>query len=63
MLTNFFDAVDRTGVFLTDCVNKPMRQLSALLASAKAAVESLRSSAPASRAQQNHVPGDNDLFV
>jgi uncharacterized protein YoxC len=63
ILTNFFDAMDRAGGFVADCINKPMRQLSALLASAKAAVESLRASSSANRSQPNHVPGDNDLFV
>jgi hypothetical protein len=63
ILTNFFDAMDRAGGFVADCINKPMRQLSALLASAKAVVESLRSSSPTNRAPSNHVPGDHDMFV
>jgi uncharacterized protein YoxC len=63
MLSSVFDSMDRAGSFLADTVNKPIRQVSALLASVKAAIESLRTSVPASRPQSNHVPGDNDIFV
>jgi hypothetical protein len=44
MLSSVLDAVDRAGVFLTDAVSKPARQLAGVLASVKAVVESLRSS-------------------
>jgi archaellin len=63
MLSNVFDAMDRAGGFVADCINKPMRQLNALLSSAKAAIESFRSSVPAPRSQSNHAPGDGDMFV
>lgn len=63
ILTNFFDGMDRAGGFVADCVNKPMRQVSALLSSAKAVIESLRNSSGSNRARPNHVPGDNDMFV
>jgi len=63
MLSSVLDAVDRAGVFMADTVAKPMRQLSAFLASAKAVVESLRSSEGAPRAEANRASGDNDLFV
>lgn len=63
MLSSVLDAVDRAGVFMADTVAKPMRQLSAFLASAKAVVESLRSSDGASRADANRTSGDNDMFV
>lgn len=63
MLSSVLDAVDRAGVFMADTVAKPMRQLSAFLASAKAVVESLRNSEGASRSEANRSSGDNDLFV
>jgi methyl-accepting chemotaxis protein len=63
MLSNVLDAVDRAGSFMADTVAKPMRQLSAFLASAKAVIESLRSTQGASRAEANRASGDNDLFV
>jgi len=63
ILTNFFDTMDRAGSLMADCINKPMRQLSALLAAAKAVVESLQSTVPASRSRTNRAPGDNDMFV
>ena len=46
MLSSILDAVDRAGSFLTDVVSKPARQLTGLLASLKAVIESLRASAP-----------------
>jgi ABC-type transporter Mla subunit MlaD len=45
MLTNVMDAADKTASFMTEQVSKPVRQISGLLASAKAVVESLRSTA------------------
>jgi len=63
ILTNFFDAMDRAGGLLADCINKPMRQLSALLAAAKAVIESLQTSVPAQRSRSNHAPGDGDMFI
>ena len=42
MMTKSLDAVDRAAGFVTDAMGKPMRQLSAILASAKAVVDSLR---------------------
>ncbi len=63
MLSSVLDAVDRASVFMADTVAKPMRQLSAFLASAKAVVESLRSTDGASRAEANRGSGDNDMFV
>jgi methyl-accepting chemotaxis protein len=63
MLSSVLDAVDRAGAFIADTVTKPMRQLSAFLASAKAVIESLRSTQGTSRAEANRASGDNDLFV
>lgn len=64
MLSHVLDTLQRTGDFMSDAVNKPMRQFSAILASVKAVIESLRSGAPASRSQANPTPrGDNDMFV
>jgi len=64
MVSHVLDTLQRTGNFMSDTVHKPMRQFSAILASVKAVVESLRSSAPASRSQANPSPrGDNDMFV
>jgi uncharacterized protein YukE len=63
MLSNVFDAMDRAGGFVADCINKPMRQFAALLASARAAIESFRSSVPTASSRSNHAPGDGDMFV
>jgi len=63
MVSSVLDTADRACNFLADAVNKPIRQLSALLASLKAVVESLRSSSPAPQSQSVHSPGDGDMFV
>lgn len=42
MVSGVLDGVDRAGSFVSDAVQKPMRQISALVASFKAAVEALR---------------------
>ncbi len=41
MLTSVFDRVERAGVFVSDTVARPMRQLTGIVASVKAVVESL----------------------
>jgi uncharacterized protein YoxC len=68
MLSHVLDTLQRTGDFMTDAVNKPMRQFSAILASVKAVIESLRSGAPAPRSQAtresaNRESTDHDMFV
>jgi methyl-accepting chemotaxis protein len=66
MLTSILDTIDRASGFVTDAVSRPMRQLSRLLASAKAIVESLRSSESAPREIRTHgdpSSADKDLFV
>ena len=63
MLSSVLDAVDRAGVFMADTITKPMRQLSAFLASAKAVVESLRNSEGTPRKVAHRAPEDRDRFV
>jgi len=64
MLSSVFDAVERAGSFMADAVAKPMRQISAILASAKAVIESLRTVDPAAvRSRSNQAHSDNDIFV
>jgi methyl-accepting chemotaxis protein len=72
MFTGVLDSVDRAGAFVAEAVSKPVRQISGLLASLKAIVESLRNSAaPASheahaarsRSQGDRSPSDTDMFV
>jgi vacuolar-type H+-ATPase subunit H len=55
MTSAALDAIDRASNFMTGAVAKPMRQLSALLASIRAAVESLRTE-PSPKPQPNHLP-------
>jgi hypothetical protein len=42
MVTTFLDTVDRAGGFVTEVVSTPLRQISGVLRSAKAIIESLR---------------------
>jgi methyl-accepting chemotaxis protein len=61
MASSALDAVDRAGVFVTEAVSKPVRQISGLLASARAIIESLRSYNPPQRGTR--LLGDKDTFV
>jgi uncharacterized protein YoxC len=66
MISSIFDAVDRASTFVTETVARPVRQLSNILASARAVVDSLRHTAP--EPQQQHtaprsVEDDQDLYV
>ena len=49
MVTGVLDTADRAGGFVTDVVSRPMRQISSILAVAKAVIESLRGSRAQSR--------------
>jgi methyl-accepting chemotaxis protein len=44
MVSGVLDTADRAGGFVTDVVSRPMRQISSILAVAKAVIESLRGS-------------------
>jgi uncharacterized protein YoxC len=64
MISSVFDTVDQASGLVTVAVAKPMRQLSGILAAAKAIIESLRNSAAEPR---HHAPappplGDKDMF-
>lgn len=54
MLTKIFDTVDRASGFMTVAVSKPVRQISAILASAKAVVETLRNGHADSHGVMDH---------
>jgi uncharacterized protein YoxC len=61
MFSGVLDGVDRAGAFVAEAVSKPVRQISGLLASLKAIIESLRNSSPAHH--ETHAPSDKDMFV
>lgn len=63
MFSHVLDTLERTGSFMSDAVHKPMRQFSAILASVKAVVESLRNGASEPRPQPNRPTRDHDMFV
>ncbi len=63
LTTDLLDGVDRASNFVADAVAKPVRQVSAILASIKAAVETLRTVEPNPRSHPVNTPGDNDMFV
>lgn len=62
MTTKTLDSVERAASFMTETISKPMRQLSAVLASAKAVVETLRTGAPENRPKSDHFPDGPDYF-
>jgi len=66
MFTSLLDGIDRAGGFVAEVVSKPVRQISALLASVKAVVETL--GRPETEGQPTHAsdsqfPADKDMFV
>jgi uncharacterized protein YoxC len=63
MMTKTLDTVDRAASFMTDTVSKPMRQLSAILASAKAVVETLRTGPTDGRARTEHINSEQDFYA
>lgn len=63
LLSSTLDTLERASAFMADTLAKPMRQLSALLASAKAVVETLRATEPVPRSQRNRSSSDGDMFV
>jgi len=63
MTTSVLNVADRAGTAVNDAVTRPMRQLSAVLASIRAIVDTLRTSEPSTRSRANHPPGDPEMFV
>ncbi len=62
MLSSALDKVDRAGGLVSDAVNAPLRQVSAIAAALKAGLGALRGpSRPEPR--QLHSPTDKDMFV
>lgn len=61
MVSGLVDSADRTGSAVAGAVGKPIRRLAALVASAKAVVDTLRSPSPAPRAPRQRDGGD--MFV
>ncbi len=59
MITSVLDAVDRASEFVAGTVSKPVRQISGLLASVKAVVESLRTTESTRRVHTS----DDDGFI
>jgi len=62
MLSGVLDKVDRAGAFMADTVARPMRQLSALMASARAIVDALRADG-ATNGGGSRVSGRHDPYA
>jgi hypothetical protein len=63
MVSGVLDGVDRAGTFVSETVQKPVRQISALVASFKAAVEALRASEPGRPARGVRYAGSQPAAV
>ena len=69
MATSVLNGLERFGSFVNQTVSVPVRQVSGVVAAAKAVVETLRSPSPPSRVRQaGHATGepttdDRDMFV
>ena len=61
MFTAVLDAVDRAGGFVAEMVSRPVRQISGLMSSIRAAIESLRT--PSAEPRSTHSAADKDMFV
>jgi hypothetical protein len=61
MLSGVLDSVDRAGIVVSEVINTPLRQISAIAAFVKASVGAFRSPNP--RPQQTHSSADKDMFV
>ena len=63
MFSSLLDTVERAGSIVTQAVNTPLRQVSAVAAFAKAMFGTLRNGPAPQAAQPTHSPADKDLFV
>jgi hypothetical protein len=66
MTTSLLNGVDRFGGFVNEAVKVPVRQVSGIVAAARAVVETLRAPVPPRprrAAPETHVTDDKDLFV
>jgi methyl-accepting chemotaxis protein len=64
MASEVLNTVDKASAFMSDAVQKPVRQISGLIASAKAVVDSLRESAQSpAPPHDTHSAADKDMFV
>jgi uncharacterized protein YoxC len=61
MFSGTLDAVDKAGAYVTEVVSKPVRQVSGILASIKAIIESLTS--PNQGYREPVIHDDKDMFV
>jgi hypothetical protein len=65
MLTLVLDSVERAGIYVAGVVDKPVRQLSGIVAAIRVAVETLRrpQAEPGSPHHSDHQPGDNGPLI
>ena len=61
MFTTVLDAIDRAGGFVAETVSRPVRQVSGLLSSLRAIIESLRT--PSGAHHSADEPSETDTFV
>jgi uncharacterized protein YoxC len=64
MTTSALNSVDRVGGFISHAVAVPVRQLSGVLAAARAVIDTLRAPAPPRPARpSSHITDEKDMFV
>ena len=61
MITGLLNAVDRAGDYVSDVVNRPVRQISGVLAAVKAIAESLRGPVP--EPHETRTSRDRETFI
>jgi ABC-type transporter Mla subunit MlaD len=62
-LTHIFDVVDRANSIMSQVISKPVRQVSAILASAKAVLETLRNGTTDAHGPVVHTRTDKDGYI
>jgi cell shape-determining protein MreC len=63
MCTGLLDTADRATRVVTEVIQAPLRQISAVASSVKAVLGALRAPARQPQAAETHSPADRDMFV
>jgi ABC-type transporter Mla subunit MlaD len=63
MCTDLLDTADRATQVVSEVIQVPLRQISAVAAFTKALVSALRTPTPRARTVETHVAADRDMFV
>jgi len=63
IFSKVLDGVDHAGSVVATAVSKPVRQLQAVMASARAVISVFKAAAPRAKPVETHAAADQDMFV